>query len=251
MYSVRSEYAPTKPELERLTQQARSQVAVISLFTTPNTMNKVEDPVATNKYTDQDLLKADVIAMLSLKAAGFDLSAYLTMVKKVAELDAGSFLNKFIASPSLPRLTVERIALLESLVSDISKGNVKTALAKASVKRTVVALSMSDTGLLGANTTIPMTDALGGYLSADDIKLLLEKYRKPDQSRVIVYSRAKQVLMVAMGAAAQTGLSDSCNEAGDDCSLLAIDDYAFKRKVDGTEKPAKGAVKVSILDANQ
>ena len=87
--------------------------------------------------------------------------------------------------------------------------------------------------------------------TSDDIKLLLEKYRKPVQSRVIVYSRAKQILMVAMDAAAQARLSESCNEAGDDCSLLAIDDYAFKRKVDGTEKPPTGTVKFSMLDANK
>lgn len=249
LYSVRSEHAPTKPELELLTQQARSLVASTSLLVIPNTMNKVEDPVATFKYTDQDIQKADIVAMLSLKAAGFELSTYLTMIKKVAELDSGSISNKFVASPSLPRLTPERIALLESFVSEISKGNIKTALAKASIKRAVMALAILDRTLLGANTTIPMTDALSGYLSADDIALLLEKYRKPDLSRVIVYSRAKQALMVAMGAAAQARLTETCNESGEDCSLLAIDDYAFKRKVDGTEKPATGEVKFSMLEA--
>ena len=57
LYAVRSENAPTKLELELLTQQARSLVAVASLLVIPNTMNKVQDPVATFKYTDQDILR--------------------------------------------------------------------------------------------------------------------------------------------------------------------------------------------------
>jgi hypothetical protein len=226
-HSIRFDLAPTLKKLSELDTQARASEVLL--------FGKTKDPIGNAVYKKLDLVKADFVSQLALKALGKPPELYISMLRKIDawERDPGARLMRiqgFIPKSGLPELTDDRVTALQTMAAEIYAGKVALAAASLGIQRIVAVQSILDESLHSIEFGSSVKSVLAPYIDEAAASALASKYVQSDTAKQLLLNTKTRKIIFAIDGYTTDVLGKKCGIALADCKLLAINNFAFLRK---------------------